>query len=80
MSRGLNTVGKIVNVYAPSSENDTDAYIDSVTQSMGIGSDDVLSEESLSDLIRAIIRQEGGDDALQHYNDDIILKGMNLAY
>ena len=80
MNRGLNTVGKIVNVYAPSSENDTDAYIDSVTQSMGIGADDVLSEESLSDLIRAIIRQEGGDDALQHYNDDIILKGMNLAY
>jgi len=80
MGRGLNTVGKIVNVYAPSSENDTNAYIDSVTQSMGIGADDVLSEESLSDLIRAIIRQEGGDDALQHYNDDIILKGMNLAY
>ena len=80
MNRGLNTVGKIVNVYAPSSENDTNAYIDSVTQSMGIGADDVLGEESLSDLIRAIIRQEGGDDALQHYNDDIILKGMNLAY
>jgi hypothetical protein len=40
---GLDTIRKIINRYAPESENDTDAYVKSVSNSMGIGADVVIS-------------------------------------
>ena len=40
--RGLDTITKIISTWAPSSENDTAAYIASVCQSTGYGPDDVL--------------------------------------
>lgn len=80
MGRGLNNIGGILNVYAPPSENDTQSYIDSVVQSTGIAADQTLTDKDLMSVIRAMIKHEGGSDSLKKYTDQIIGKGMNLAY
>jgi hypothetical protein len=60
--RGLDTITKIIEVYAPRSENNTDAYISAVSNSTGIGKNDklVLNKEVLKKLIRAVITHENG--------------------
>lgn len=61
---GRTTVRQIVKRYAPPSENDTAAYIQSVATWMGIGPDTPLQLSSdpaqLARMVRAIVRQEQG--------------------
>ena len=59
---GLNTVRGLVTRWAPSSENDTTAYINSVISSLGVGPDDPLNMQdpgTLSKLATAIAKHEG---------------------
>lgn len=75
---GLNTPRKIINRYAPPFENQTQAYIQSVAQQLGITPDSVvdLSERGvLTVFIKAIIRYENG---IQPYKDSTIQKGIDL--
>jgi len=60
--RGLDTIAKIIEVYAPRMENNTDAYISAVTVMTGIGKDQkiVLSKEVLKKIMRAIVNHEIG--------------------
>lgn len=76
---GLNTPRKIINRYAPPFENQTQAYIQSVAQQLGITPDSVvdLSERGvLTVFIKAIIRHENG---IQPYKDETIQKGIELS-
>ena len=75
----LNTVKKIISRYAPPNENETESYIKSVANQLGVASDEVIDLSSvavLAVLLRAIIRHENGE---QPYSDEQILKGIHLA-
>lgn len=75
----LNTVKKIIGRYAPPNENETESYIKSVANQLGVASDEVINLSSvavLAVLLRAIIRHENGE---QPYSDEQILKGIHLA-
>lgn len=75
----LNTVKKIISRYAPPNENETESYIKSVANQLGVASDEVIDLSSvavLAVLLRAIIRHENGE---QPYSDEQILKGIYLA-
>ena len=75
----LNTVKKIISRYAPPNENETESYIKSVANQLGVASDEVIDLSSvavLAVLLRAIIRHENGE---QPYSDEQTLKGIHLA-
>lgn len=59
----LDTVSKIINRWAPPSENDTASYILGVAKQLGVDKDDTLdltSQDTLAQLVKAVIRQENG--------------------
>lgn len=78
----VSTVRQIVNRWAPSSENDTGAYIDAVSMYADVGPADYLN---LSDgptlflIVRAIIRQEIGAIPAALVSDTYVNAGISLA-
>lgn len=77
--RGWDTVSQIISHWAPSVENNTDAYVQAVCDSCGFDSGDVLDIDSSSvmlPIIKAIIKHENGE---QPYSDAVILEGMRMA-
>lgn len=76
---GLNTVSEIISRWAPSNENNTEAYIDAVADDMGKFTWwplDLEDADVLTKLIKAIIKHENG---IQPYSDDLIARGVRLA-
>lgn len=74
---GLNTVRGIINRYAPTSENNTAAYIIAVSDALRVFPDQPISVKARqSELIQAIIKHENG---AQPYDLATIQTGMNLA-
>jgi hypothetical protein len=70
------SVSGIINRFAPSTENDTAAYIRSVCSVLGCSADALLDTESeavLLPLVKAIIRHENGQ---QPYTDEQITEGL----
>lgn len=62
-SRGVNTIRKMINKYAPPSENSTAAYVDSVSRSAGYDADkalDMTDKDLVAVLIKAIVTKEVG--------------------
>jgi hypothetical protein len=60
---GLDTVRKIVSVYAPPSENQTEAYINSVIKQTGLDPDEVIDindSNTMKNLVAAISYHENG--------------------
>ncbi len=77
--RGWDTIGEIIEHYAPSNENNTAAYIQAVCNDCGFDSGDVLDLdqcEVMLPLVKAIIRHENGE---QPYSDTVLLEGMRMA-
>ncbi|WP_118984386.1 structural protein [Photorhabdus sp. CRCIA-P01] len=75
---GINTVSGIISRWAPSNENNTDAYINRVCKDMGTtGAQvvDVFNQIFMTKLIKAIITVENGS---QPYNDEVIDKAFSL--
>lgn len=75
--RGKNTLNGMIPTYAPSSENNTQAYIDAVAKQTGFNPSEPLDLHSpgvLEKLIPAIIKHENG---AQPYTSDEISKGIN---
>jgi hypothetical protein len=61
--RGLNTVTKIIEVYAPPVENNTNAYISAVANTLGIGATQIITDWNkafLAKFMRAVIMHENG--------------------
>lgn len=77
-SYGLNTVSGIINRWAPPSENDTPAYVASVSKALGVepGTTLTLDRPQMAKLVSAIIRHENG---IQPYADSTIDRGLSLA-
>jgi len=74
--KGFVTIRQIINRWAPTSENNTDAYINSVSSRLGIGPDVELSVKNWPGLITAIIFHENGQ---QPYSVDQVLAGIAAA-
>lgn len=75
----FNTVEKIINRYAPSSENDSEAYIRSVCKRMGVDKNKLLNLNDsavLLPLIQAIIYHENGSCP---YSEELIKLGIFMA-
>lgn len=75
----IDTVQEIVDRWAPPAENDTDAYVRSVRQALGIEPGhvvDVHDFATMKGLVQAIIAHENG---VQPYTDAQIDKGLVLA-
>jgi len=63
---GLNTVRQIISKYAPSNENDTDAYSQAVARALGVTPDTVISvPQHITALVEAIIQHENGQQPYQ---------------
>lgn len=74
---GYNTIRKIITRYAPSSENNTNSYINSVSAYMGVSADSILdlnNSATLSALVEAIINHENGG---VRYTTAQIMEGVN---
>ena len=75
---GRNTVRKIISAWAPSSENDTNRYIDNVSRAMAIDPDEVIDyadEPTMVALVAAMAMQECG----QPIDPDLIHKAYHQA-
>jgi hypothetical protein len=57
---GHNTVGKVINRWAPGFENNTAAYVAAVSKQIGVGPDQKLNDSHLPALAEAISRHENG--------------------
>lgn len=76
---GLNTVRQIISRYAPPNENQTNAYIKTVAEQIGVYPDTIINIEErgvLTVFIKAVIRMENG---IQPYSDETIQQGIELC-
>ena len=76
---GLNTVRQIISRYAPPNENQTNAYIKTVAEQIGVYPDTIINIEErgvLTVFIKAVIRMENG---IQPYSDEVIQQGIELC-
>lgn len=76
---GIDTVREIISRWAPTNENDTEAYIKSVATACGVKDNDHLNladHTLMLKLVKAIIKHENG---IQPYTDDVLLSGIELA-
>ncbi|HJV76576.1 MAG TPA: hypothetical protein VJ654_20350 [Noviherbaspirillum sp.] len=76
---GLNSVSDIVARWAPATENNTVAYVNTVASAMGVKPDaplDLHDADTLGKLARAMIHVENGQ---QPYSDQQITAGLNSA-
>lgn len=79
-SRGLNTIETIISRWAPSNENNTLAYIESVSKRVGVQPQVPLNLQSdigmLEAVVKAIIKHENG---INPYSDQTIREGITIA-
>lgn len=76
---GLSTISGIINRWAPTNENDTQAYINSVAKATGVDPDqriDTSDSRFMMKLLQAIIQHENGD---QPYSFNVFVKAIDLA-
>lgn len=74
---GLNTVAGIIGRYAPTNENNTGEYVNSVSGSLGVDPHTPFSVgEKLTPLINAIIKHENG---INPYSSVLIANGIALV-
>lgn len=81
INKGYNTITKIVNRYAPASDNNpVDNYIAAVSSYSGFGKDQVLTPDAdtIRKLMKAHISFENGHDWSTWFNDDDITEAFSL--
>ena len=78
---GRKTLTDIISVFAPPSENDTNAYINYVAQQMNISPDEdiKITGSVMLSLIRAMMKMEIGEAAAGLFSDDEIKAGIVAA-
>lgn len=77
--RGNNTLESVIHTYAPRSENDTRAYIDSVSGSTGYAAQERVNlhdTETLKSVMAAMIKHENG---AQPYSDEELKNAIQTA-
>jgi hypothetical protein len=76
---GLNTISGIINRWAPTNENDTQSYINSVAKATGVTPDqriDTNDSRFMMKLLQAIIQHENG---VQPYTFDVFVQAIELT-
>lgn len=74
---GINTVRGVIEKWAPPNENDTESYVQAVSDEVGVSPDSEVNLSAIKpDLIAAIIRHENGQ---QPYNVAQINSGSKMA-
>lgn len=71
------TLQSVLETLAPPTENDTQNYVNFVSQRTGIAPDAVLSPMDIQKLIPAMIEMEGGKEASQYYGGQDQVVGGN---
>lgn len=68
MNKGINTIEKIINKYAPSFENNTKAYISKVSKDLKVSQSAKLlsTKNTLRQLVFSITRLENGADCISN--------------
>lgn len=61
------TLKNLISTWAPASENDVDAYVESVTKMTGIAANDVLKQDDIPQLMEAMTAVEGGAKAAEYF-------------
>ena len=80
INKGKNTITKLINEYAPPHENNTKAYINSVSKSVGLMPDTIITKVDAAFLLalgRAILKVELGT-AHAEITDTILRNGISL--
>jgi hypothetical protein len=78
---GLDTVRKIINRFAPPSENNTERYMNFVSLRLGVGPDDkidVTNPDTMFKLAKSVAIDETGSWE-PYWHDSQLAKGMQLA-
>jgi hypothetical protein len=83
----LDTITKLITAYAPPSENNTQAYINAVSNATGIGANEKLyprNTSTLVGLVKAIVSHENGSAhaskvSMQDINDAISILDQSLS-
>jgi len=77
---GLDTVRKIIDRWAPPTENDTASYAEAVAHDIGISPDEhvdfVANRNRLVSLVAAIVRHENGQNP---YQGTMIKRAVDMA-
>ena len=79
----LDNIKKIINRYAPPKENDTKTYIKNMSEFTGFKPTEKLNledPETLSKLIKGIIRQENPGKTEDYYSDELINKSIEMSF
>lgn len=74
---GINTISGLIARWAPAIENDTESYINSVSEKTRISSDAVLSDDDYRAVLTAMIYHENG---VQPYDETIINNGFMRGF
>lgn len=61
------TINNLIHTWAPTSENDTQAYINTVAEETGIGASERLTVADIPKLQAAMIKVEGGQSAANYF-------------
>jgi len=72
------TINDFIEVYAPPSENDTEAYANFLEKETGITRDTKLTLDDIDSLVRAITLFEGGAVTAETFTDDVFSRGLKL--
>lgn len=83
-ARGLNTVRKIIETWAPPTENDTEAYVEHAADELNVQPDDEIDVDSYANLfplIKVIIEHENGalPSGKQWVPDKVIQTALHKA-
>lgn len=76
---GIRTIRRIINRWAPPTENDTSAYVTAVAAHVGVMPDeaiDVHEYATMRPLVEAIIHHENGK---QPYSDSVLREALHMA-
>jgi len=77
--KDIDTVAEIISRWAPSSENNTIAYIQAVAKEVGVSAHDeidITNQDTMEKLVTAIIRHENGRVLI---DKDVIEDGVDRA-
>lgn len=82
INKGKNTLSSLIKEYAPPSENNTTAYVNSVAKTLGIKADQKITSINASfilNLVRAILKVELGAQNVEVTDSDILEAVYNLG-
>ena len=77
LKKGINSIHKIIYVWAPPNENDTELYINTVVKFSGVSKDKVLTEYSGNDYIQIVAAMSRVENGIEANITDVIA-GFNL--